>query len=84
MIGREKFIEWQARSRKIAQTGSGATSRRDEGKERSDHLDIITNGARRDSLDVGSNLVRFVEKWVGTGRKVTKKKIKNTVFSVPR
>ena len=84
MIVREKFVEWQARSRKIAQTGSGATSRRDEEGERSDYLDNITDEARRDSSDVGYNLVRFVEQWDGTGRKVAKKKIKNTVFSVPR
>ena len=32
MIAREKFIEWQSRSRKIAQTGSEATSREDEGE----------------------------------------------------
>ena len=57
---------------------------RRQGKERSDHLDSITDEARRDSSDVGSNLVKFVEKWDGTGRKVAKKKIKNTVFSVPR
>lgn len=48
--------------------------RRQRGKERSDHLDNITDEARRDSSDAGSNLVRFVEKQDGTGRKVAKKK----------
>lgn len=57
---------------------------RRQGKERSDHLDSITDEARRDSSDVGSNLVKFVENGMAQGEKLQKKKIKNTVFSVPR